>query len=319
LPKNAKHSFRTNISLSSEIGPMDPNAQNNSALSANTPSTSNNMETTETSLNNEQPLPNTTPPQNMLWSLFSTKTTPPKTETTPSTQPLKDPNDYAKEFVNITIKDWLRFTFTVCFFIPELSTSYLFTVDLTKSGRIPNLVKYPTQWLCMHQDPTQSILFDFISTNGNTIKISAKTPQITRKQDFNVTINAYKANKDAYTPPNHPTDALIIPFNMAIELDTDEENNINNNNSPADTSTENILTLIDDTNTVTVQQQQHNSSQHPQITNKKGKATALNNIYTHQPDLSNYNQGASSSKSNQTAILAYNNSDTSKHTRPSYS
>src|ERR1043166_8980140 len=49
------------------------------------------------------------------------------------------PIEYAKEFINITIKDISKLTFTVTFLIPSFADKYLFTIDLTKSGHISNL------------------------------------------------------------------------------------------------------------------------------------------------------------------------------------
>jgi hypothetical protein len=320
LAKNYKNSSRTNFSLSSEIGPMDPNNPNITAHSASTPTTTNNMETTQDTQDNQQQIPNTPPPQNSFWSMLTQRNTPTKPETTTTTQQHKDPNDYPKQFVNITIKDWLRLTFTVSFFVPDLSTSYLFTIDLTKSGRITNLAQYPTQWICIHKDTTQSILFDFTSTNGNAIKISAKLPRSTRNVDQLIAINAYRLNKNTYTLPQYPKDVPLIPFSMSVELDTDEESNTSsnhNNDTITDTDIENILTL----NANSAQQSNTDPSldQQPPTISKKGKERKLSNTHTQQPNLNNYNQGASSSNSNRAVPPHHNSNETDKQPKLLYS
>src|SRR6185295_1295052 len=186
----------------------------------------NSKKTTDNSLTNPPQTPNQTTSQGTFFSsplaYFTGKST--STSNSASTIPVANPSiEYAKEFINITIKDISKLTFTVTFLIPSFVDKYLFTVDLTKSGRISNLTTFPTQWLYKHKEPFQSILFDLTTTKNNSVNISAKHPRSTRSCDFNLTIQLYEKTQKEYKTPKYNKDLSLIPYNMITKLNTDEE------------------------------------------------------------------------------------------------
>ena len=75
---------------------------------------------------------------------FTSKTTTPKNNL-PTTSTTNSPTEYAKEFISINIKDPAKLTFTVTFLVSDFADKYLFTVDLTKSGHVSNLITFLTQ------------------------------------------------------------------------------------------------------------------------------------------------------------------------------
>src|SRR6185295_10995330 len=185
-----------------------------------------NKKTTDNPQTNPPQTPNQTTSQSTFFTsplaYFTSKTTSSKNPSsiTPTTNLS---TEYAKEFISINIKDSSKLIFTVTFLVPDFADKYLFTVDLTKSGRISNLISFPTQWLYKHKEPSQSILFDFTTTKNNSVNISAKLPRSTRSCDLNLIIQLYEKAQKTYKIPKHSKDLSVIPYNMITELDTDEE------------------------------------------------------------------------------------------------
>ena len=142
----------------------------------------NTKKVAENPQTNPSQIPNQTTSQSTFFSsplaYFTSKTTTPKNNL-PTTSTTNSPTEYAKEFISINIKDPAKLTFTVTFLVSDFADKYLFTVDLTKSGHVFNLITFLTQWLYKHKDAFQSILFDFKPTKNNTVNISAKFPRST--------------------------------------------------------------------------------------------------------------------------------------------
>src|SRR5690348_15382791 len=86
------------------------------------------------------------------WSIFSWNTKAALSENTSTISLSLAPGvEHTKKFLNITIKDWSKLTFSVSFSVPEYANNFVFYVDIIKSGKISNLTNYPSQWLCRHK------------------------------------------------------------------------------------------------------------------------------------------------------------------------
>jgi hypothetical protein len=268
------------------------------AASKNSKKTTDNLQT------NPPQTPNQTTSQGTFFSsplaYFTGKSTS-SSNPTPTTLTVNPPIEYAKEFINITIKDLSKLTFTVTFLIPSFADKYLFTVDLTKSGRISNLTSFPTQWLYKHKEPSQSILFDLTTTRNNSVNISAKHPRSTRSCDLNLTIQLYEKTQKEYKAPKFNKDLPLIPYNMITELDTEDELSQTSNISQDDeltfdltagpaaniTQTQSLVTTLhnntpatQDTNTKRNKRlsvSQHNPAETTRLTTKSSKTQSTTN------------------------------------------
>jgi hypothetical protein len=143
----------------------------------------NIKKTVENSQTNPPQTPNQTTSQSTFFSsplaYFTSKPAIPKNPSPTTSTTTNPPTEYAKEFISINIKDPVKLIFTVTFLVSDFADKYLFTVDLTKSGRVSNLITFPTQWLYKHKEAAQSILFDFTTTRNNSVNISTKFSRTT--------------------------------------------------------------------------------------------------------------------------------------------
>ena len=243
-----------------------------------------------------------------IFNYFSRPAKPVQPKDTHTTSLSPSPGtEHTKNFLNITIKDWSKLTFSVSFSIPEHADNFIFFVDITKLEKILNLANYPSQWICSHEDPTQSVLFDLTTQKNNIVNINAKRPKSTRSSDLATITNLYESNMRPYTKAKLNADLPMIPYNSITELDSDNESNRSNNeqayteiftklNSSQNLVTEhtNTSTSTDNTNTVLPTNKPLNpdSGNSPDTTNTKATLprpgtplVKLRNLYSPYPPL----------------------------------
>lgn len=161
-----------------------------------------------------------------LGSLFQSHKRPQPTKTPPSEKPASSEVEHTKEFVDIIVNDWSKLTFNVIFSVPtlpEYADKYLFYINITKLGKVANLVNFPPQWLCKHDGTNQLILFDLMAQKDGTVNINAKQPRTTRSCDLATQIQPYEQAMKPYTKRKSPDTSSLIPYSSFTDIETDNE------------------------------------------------------------------------------------------------